>query len=63
MEDTRIETLEKLIKFLEENNIDLLSCSCCDGISIVIDGVDISTMCICNKQDMYDLLNKLKKGK
>lgn len=63
MEDTRIEKLEKLLKFLDENNIDLISCSCCDGIGIEIDGIDISTMCICNKQDMYDLLSKLKKGK
>ena len=63
MEDTRIEKLEKLIQFLDENNMDLISCSCCDGIGIEIDGLDISTMCICNKQDMCDLLSKLKKGK
>lgn len=63
MEDTRIETLEKLINFLEENNIELTSCSCCDGIGIEIDGIDISDICICDKKDMYKLLSELKKGK
>lgn len=60
MEDTRIEKLEKLLQFLDENNIELVSCSCCDGIGIEIDGIDISTMCICDKKDMYKLLNELK---
>jgi hypothetical protein len=60
MEDIRIEKLEKLLQFLDENNIELTSCDCCDGIGIEIDGIDISTMCICDKQDMYKLLNKLK---
>lgn len=63
MEDTRIETLEKLLQFLDENNIDLESCSCCDGIAIEIDGIYMGDMCICNKKDMYKLLSELKKGK
>lgn len=60
MEDTRIEKLEKLLKFLDENNIDLISCSCCDGIGIEIDGIYMGDMCICDKKDMYKLLNELK---
>jgi hypothetical protein len=60
MEDIRIEKLEKLIQFLDENNIELTSCSCCDGIAIEIDGIYMGDMCICNKKDMCKLLNELK---
>lgn len=56
----KILKLEKLIMFLEDNNIDLLSCSCCDGIGIEIDGVDISTRTICDINDMRKLLKELK---
>ena len=63
MKDKIIEKLEKLIQFLDENNMDLISCPCCDGIGIEIDGIDISTMCICDKEDMRNLLSKLKEGK
>lgn len=52
--------LKKLIKFLDENNMDLLSCSCCNGIGIEIEGVDISYMTICNKEDMKELLKELE---
>ena len=58
--EEKIKKIEKLIQFLDDNNMDLLSCSCCNGIGIEIDGVEINTTCICNKQDMYDLLNELK---
>ena len=56
----RILKLEKLIIFLKENNMDLISCDCCDGIGIEIDGVDISTRTICNVDDMRKLLKELK---
>ena len=58
-----ITKLKKLIKFLDENNMDLLSCECCNGIGIEINGFDISTMTICNKEDMRKLLNKLENKK
>ena len=62
MKDTRLEKLEKLLNFLDENEIDLTSCSCCDGIGIIIDGILMGDMCICEKKDMYKLLEELKGG-
>lgn len=55
-----ITKLKKLIKFLDENNMDLTSCECCHGIDIEIDETGISNMTICNKEDMKKLLNKLE---
>ena len=55
--------LEKLINFLEENNMNLVSCGCCDGIGIEIDGINISTRVIRDNEDMKDLLEHLKRGK
>lgn len=52
--------LKKLIKFLDENNMDLLSCGCCNGIGIEINGFEIGNMTICNKEDMKELLKKLE---
>lgn len=47
-----IEKLKELIKFLDENNMDLLSCGCCNGIGIEINGFEIGNMTICNKEHM-----------
>lgn len=59
----KILKLEKLIIFLKENNMDLISCECCSGIGIIIDDIDISNMTICNIEDMKELLKKLKDKK
>ena len=56
----KILKLEKLITFLKENNMDLTSCDCCNGIGIEIDGVDISDRTICDIEDMKKLLKELK---
>lgn len=60
MDKEDIIKLKKLIKFLDENNMDLVSCSCCNGIGIEINGFDISNMTICNKEDMKELLKELE---
>ena len=60
MNKEEIIKLKKLIKFLDENNMDLLSCSCCNGIGIEINGFEIGNMTICNKEDMKELLKKLE---
>lgn len=62
--EENIKIYEKFIKFLQENNIELISCSCCDGIGIEINNQDMQIICICNNQDIIDNLQeiKLKKG-
>lgn len=61
MIDTRLDKYNKLVKFLEENNIDLQSCSCCDGIGVYIDGLDMSEQTICGIGDMKEDLEKQNK--
>lgn len=61
MIDTRLDKYNKLVKFLEENNINLQSCSCCDGIGVYIDGLDMSEQTICDIEDMKEDLEKQNK--
>ena len=60
--EDKIKKLEMLIEFLEENNINLLSCGCCSGIGIKIDGVEISSTTICDIEDMKYLLEKYQEN-
>ena len=60
--EDKIKKLEMLIKFLEENNINLLSCGCCGGIGIKIDGIEITPTTICDIEDMKCLLEKYQEN-
>ena len=60
MNKGKINKLRKLIEFLDENEMDLVSCSCCDGIGIIIENNDISDIVIQDKVDMKNLLKELE---
>lgn len=60
MNKDKINKLRKLIEFLDENEMDLVSCGCCDGIGIIIEDRDISNITICSKEGMKELLKELE---
>lgn len=60
MNKENIKIYEKFIRFLQENNIELSSCECCNGIEIEINEENMQVICICNNKDIIDNLQRLK---